>query len=87
MAATHGARVFAYSLDNGGFTDNPFNEAFHTCGQYIFYYRVGSHHQNTIVGRRIKEFTLGSRTLILHAAILWPEYVSTMMWPFSFKAV
>ena len=35
---------------------------------------------------RIKELTLGSRTLLLHATILWPEVVSTMMWPFSFKA-
>ena len=30
--------------------------------------------------------TLGSRNLLLHATILWPEAVSTMLWPLSFKS-
>ena len=36
--------------------------------------------------RRIKELTLGSRNLLLHATILWPEAVSTMLCPLSFKS-
>ena len=46
-----------------------------------------SHHQNTIVERRIKELTLVSRNLLLHTIRLCPEAVSTIMWPFYFKAV
>ena len=47
---------------------------------------MGSHHQNKIVEHRIKELTLGSWTLLLHATRLWPEAVSTIMCPFSFKS-
>ena len=46
---------------------------------------MGYHHQNAIVERRIKELTLGSQNFLLHATILWPETVSTMLWPFYFK--
>ena len=42
--------------------------------------------KNTIVEHRIKELTLGSLTILLHSSRLWPEAVSTMMWPFYFKA-
>ena len=45
-----------------------------------------SHHQNEIVECRIKGLTLGSRTLLLYATILWPEEVGTVMCPLSLKA-
>ena len=57
-----------------------------TCGQQISYCGVGYHHQNAIVGCRIKEFILGSWTLLLHATRLWSELVSNMLWNFFFKA-
>ena len=41
--------------------------------------------KHTIVERRIKELTLGSRTLLLHAIRLWPEPESTIMCPFYFN--
>ena len=43
--------------------------------------------QNEIVERRIKEFTIVSWTLFIHATTMWPKAVTTMLWPFSFKAV
>ena len=46
---------------------------------------VGGHHQNGIVERKIKKLTLISRTLLLHPIRHWPEYPTTMMWPFSLK--
>ena len=36
--------------------------------------------------RRIKEFTLGIRTILFHGTRLWSESVIIMIWPFSFKA-
>ena len=47
---------------------------------------MGYHHQNEIVDCRIKELLLVICTLLLHTTRLWPEAVSNMMWPFSFKA-
>ncbi len=46
---------------------------------------VGAHHQNGIVKRLIKLLTLVSRTLLLHAQRLWPEYISTILWPLALK--
>ena len=60
-----------------------FKEAVQTCGEKISYCRVGSHHQNAIVEHRIKELTLGSWTLLLHATRMLPEAMSTTMWNFS----
>ena len=45
----------------------------------------GGHHQNGIVERKTKELTLIARTLLIHAIRLWPEYTTTMMWPFDLK--
>jgi hypothetical protein len=46
---------------------------------------MGAHHQNGIVERRIKELTRILRTLLLHAKRHWPDYITTMMWPFALK--
>ena len=87
LAATHGARVCNYRADNRSFTDSLFKDAVQTCRQHISYCGVGYRHQNEIVKHRIKEFTLGSWTLLLHTTRLWLEVVITMMWSFSFKSV
>ena len=86
LTATHGVRVCAYRSDK----KNPeplFKESVNTCGQQISYCGVGYHHQNAIVERIIKEFTLGNRNLLLHSIRLCPESVSTMLWIFLFNTV
>ena len=45
----------------------------------------GSHHQNGIAERKIKDITLGARTLLLHAKRMLLEYISTILWPFAVK--
>ena len=47
---------------------------------------VGAHHQNGVSERIIKDLTLSSRTLVLHAQRHWTEYITTMFWPFSLVA-
>ena len=47
---------------------------------------MGAHHQNGIVERRIRLITETARTLLLHAQRHWPEYITTMLWPFAVKA-
>ena len=85
LAATHWTRVCAYREYNGRFAEPQSKEASQTCGQEINYCGVGYHHQNKIIEIRIKELTVGNRTLLLHVTRLCLEAVSTMMWTFSFK--
>jgi hypothetical protein len=67
------------------FPDSGFQQAVKDCNQKITYCAVGTYHQNGIVEQRIKEFTLISQMLLLHAKHLWPDYVTTIMWPFALK--
>ena len=86
LADTHGARVCDYRAENISIEDTQFKESVQTCGQQISYCGVGSNPQNEIVERSIKELTLVSWNLLIHATRLWPEAVITIMWSFSFKA-
>ena len=54
--------------------------------QPITFCGVGAHHQNGITENTIKQLTLISRTLLVHAQGLWPEYITTMLWPYALKA-
>jgi hypothetical protein len=64
----------AYHADNGQFADKGFRDDCIACNQVITFCGVGSHHQNGIAERKIKELTLGARTLLLHAKQVLPEY-------------
>ena len=46
---------------------------------------VGSHHQIGIAKHKIKDITLGGQTLLCHAKRMFPEYISTILWPFAIK--
>ena len=80
-----GVSIESYRADNGRFADAGFQKAVKDANQSIPFCAVGAHHQNGLVERRIKELTLISRTLLLHAKRHWPDYITTMMWPFALK--
>ncbi len=80
-----GVTIDSYCADNGRFADSGFQQAIKDCNQKITYCTVGAHHQNGILEQRIKELTLISWMLLLHAKRHWPDYVTTMMWPFALK--
>jgi hypothetical protein len=80
-----GVTINSYCADNGRFADSGFQQEVKNCNQKITYCAVGAHHQNGNVKRRIKELTLISQTLSLHAKCHWPDYVTAMMWPFALK--
>jgi hypothetical protein len=73
----------AYHADNGRFADQGFRDECNRSNQTITFCGVGSHHQNGIAERKIKELTLGARTLLLHAKRMLPEHISTILWPFA----
>jgi hypothetical protein len=72
-------------VNNGRFADSGFQQEVKDSNQKITYCAVGAHHQNRIVERRIKELTLISQTLLVHAKRHWPDYVTAMLWPFALK--
>jgi hypothetical protein len=80
-----GISIASYRADNGCFADAGFQKAIKDANQSITFCAVGAHHQNGIVEQRIKELTLISWTLLLHAKQHWPDYITTMMWPFALK--
>ena len=53
--------------------------------QIITFCGVGSHHQNGIAERKIKDLMLCARTMLLHAKRMLPKYISTILWPIALK--
>ena len=51
--------------------------------QNLTFCGVGAHRQNGVSEQIIKDFTLSSRNLVFHAQRHWPEYITTMFWPFA----
>jgi hypothetical protein len=80
-----GVNVNSYRANNGRFSDAGFQQAIKEAKQTITLSAIGAHHQNGIIERQIKELTLISCTLLLHAKCHLPEYFMTMMWPFALK--
>ncbi len=80
-----GVSINSYQVDSSCFADAGFQKALKDTNQKITYCAVGAHHQNRIITWRIKELTLISRTLLLHAKQHWPDYITTMLWPFALK--
>jgi hypothetical protein len=75
----------AYHADNGCFADKGFCDDCTSCNQVITFCGIGSHHQNGIAERKIKELALGAQPLLLHAKRMLTEYISTILWPFALK--
>eukprot|EP00957_Ditylum_brightwellii_P017012 1282796-Ditylum_brightwellii.AAC.1 len=46
---------------------------------------VGAHHQNGIAENKIKLLALKAQTMLLHAKRHWPEYITTILWPYALK--
>jgi hypothetical protein len=94
IAAKHGYECYlsllgikskGYNADNGQFADKGFWDDCLDNDQSITFCGVGSHHQNGIAERKIKDLTLGARKILFHAKQMLPEYISTILWPFSLK--
>ena len=44
---------------------------------------VGTHHQNGIAERGIQSILTKARTLLIHAAICWPDATDKSLWPMA----
>ena len=85
-ARSHGVKIKSYHADNGRFAEKCFRDEVEKCNQKISFCGVGAHHQNGIIERHIGLLTTSTRTLLLHAKRHWPEAISTILWPFAWKA-
>ena len=83
--AVRGVKVEHYYADNGRFAEPAWINECKRCKQDLKFCGVGAHHQNGISERKIKDVTLISRTMLLHAIRYWPEFITIMLWPFETK--
>ena len=74
IARDNGIIIQQYHSDNGSaFTSKSFREHLKDKGQVAQHSGAGSHHQNGTAERGIRTIMAMSRTMLLHAAIHWPE--------------
>ena len=84
VAADSGITIAEYSADNGScFTSKAFAERLQAGNQAIRHSGAGSHHQNGCAERSIRTIMAIARTLLLHAAIHWPDVADPTLWPMS----
>ena len=85
-AKEEGFDIKSYYLNNGVFAAKEFKVDCEQLKQTINFSCVEAQHQNGVAENTTKQLTLASRTMLLHAQRYWPEYISTMLWPFALLA-
>ena len=83
--AVQGVKVKHYHAVNGRFSEPALINECKRCKQDLTFCVVGSHHQNGILEREIKDVILISRTMLLHAIRYWTEFITIMLCPFATK--
>ena len=73
-----------YLTDNGAaFTSKDYTQSLRTFAQISRFAGVGAHHHAGIAERAIQTIMSIARTMMLHAAIHWPELADPMLWPMA----
>lgn len=73
-----------YLSDNGKpFTSTAFADELQQFHQIIRFAGVGAHHHNGEAERAIRTIMSISRTMMLHAAIHWPDTADPALWPMA----
>jgi hypothetical protein len=84
-AMSTGIQVQSYSSDNGIYTSKEFMRELHTKGQGIKHSGVGGHHHNGVAENSIKNVVRLARTMMIHAALRWPEVSEKELWPMAMQ--
>lgn len=82
-SSIRGVHIRHYHADNGRFAESEFTNDCKEKIQKLTFCGVGAHHQNGVAENMIKQLTLTARTILLHAQRMWPEYITSMMWPLA----
>jgi hypothetical protein len=82
-AAAAGVHVRAYCTDNGIYTSKEFAAELSSKGQGIKHSGVGGHHHNGVAENAIKNTVRTGRTMMIYAALRWPEHNQRDLWPLA----
>ena len=80
----HGVVPMEFISDSGSaFTSKAFKEHLAECRQIIHFAGTGAHHHNAVAERAIRTVMSVARTMMLHAAIHWPDMADATLWPLA----
>ena len=81
LALDDGIVINSYASDNGSaFASAAFKSRLQQQGQVSQFSGAGSHHQNGKVERSIRTIMAMARTMLLHAAVHWPNMADPGLW-------
>ena len=80
---SQGVTVVSYLGDNGSFSAAAFVKELNDRYQEIDFSGVGAPHQNGVAERNIGTIMSMARTMMLHAAVRWPETADSSLWPMA----
>jgi hypothetical protein len=84
MCRDHGVVPQAFISDNGSsFTSEGFTGMLKKFAQVISFAGVGAHHHNGTAEWAIQTVMNMARTMMLHAAIHWPDVSDATLWPMA----
>ena len=79
-------RIKQYHCDNGRFAEKLFRKDVEDNHQTLTFCGVGSHHQNGIAEKKIRDLSDAARSMLVFGRERWPEAVDLSLWPFALKA-
>jgi transposase InsO family protein len=82
-ASQFGVNIKRFHSDNGIFKSIEFLEDLRRHDQEIDFSGTGAHHQNGVAERSIQTVVEWARTMMIHAAIHWPDQIDLALWPFA----
>ena len=85
IAREHNVLVREYHGDNGVFKTDMFKKDCEDRNQKLDFSGVGAHHQNGVAERAIRTVVESARTMMLHAAIYWPDEADLLLWPMALE--
>ena len=83
MALDHGVVVDSYHTDNGIFKSKAYVKHLVDNHQSIRYSGVGAKWQNGVAENGINIVGTKARTMMIHAALMWPEVEDKALWPMT----
>jgi hypothetical protein len=84
MCRDHGVIPQSYVSDNGSaFTSAGFTANLREFAQVIRFAGAGAHHHNGTAERAIQTIMCMARTMMLHAAVHWPDMADSSLWPMA----
>lgn len=84
-AAAAGVSIKKYRSDNGIYAASDFSKELEQRSQTITFSGVGGHHHNGTAENAIKFTMQRARSMMIHAAILWPEIQDNKLWPLALQ--